>query len=202
MEGQPAAGRAPPRGLAIDGLLLSCQATAVLAAACCYVHLVQPPPSVAHLRAAPPAVWLRAWLPGCRFNTRLKGINGGVLLLRPCPAVQQHMIELLDSHPKLRFSYGAAEQDFFNWWVAPPAGQMQTWQQQAWVLYSLGPFQHTHLGPASHPPPVHPICTHHTLDAPVCLDRISTAATPVLPTPQPALARCRHPVFLMVPSRT
>ncbi len=37
--------------------------------------------------------------------------------MRPCPAVQQHMIDLLDKHPKLRFSYGAAEQDFLNWCV-------------------------------------------------------------------------------------
>ena len=88
----------------------------------------QPPCHAPHTgwhatHAASRAVWLPTWPwpPGCRFNTRLKGINGGVLLLRPCPAVQQHMIELLDSHPKLRFSYGAAEQDFFNWWAPLPA---------------------------------------------------------------------------------
>lgn len=55
-----------------------------------------------------------------RFNTWLKpSINGGVMLLRPCPAVQQHMIDLLERYPKLRFTYGAAEQDFFGWWVPP-----------------------------------------------------------------------------------
>lgn len=50
-----------------------------------------------------------------RLNTRLKGINGGVLLLRPCEAVQQHMLSLLEEHPKLRFTYAAAEQDFLGW---------------------------------------------------------------------------------------
>lgn len=54
----------------------------------------------------------------CSFNTWLRpGINGGVMLLRPCPAVQQHMLQLLDTYPKLQFTYGAAEQDFFGWWV-------------------------------------------------------------------------------------
>jgi hypothetical protein len=89
--------------------------------------------SFASLPAAPPADWLPAWLPGRRFNTRLKGINGGVLLLRPCPAVQQHMTELLDSHPKLRFSYGAAEQDFFTWWVP-----LSRWQHAEGAAAGIG----------------------------------------------------------------
>ena len=58
---------------------------------------------------------LHAALPR-RYNTRLPGgINGGVLLLRPCPAMLQHMVHLLDTQPKLRFAHGAAEQDFFTW---------------------------------------------------------------------------------------
>ncbi|GAB4814352.1 hypothetical protein N2152v2_001398 [Parachlorella kessleri] len=62
------------------------------------------------------AVWdQNKWLG--RYNTRLPGgINGGVLLLRPCPAMLLHMVELLDTQPKLRFSHGAAEQDFFTWY--------------------------------------------------------------------------------------
>lgn len=51
-----------------------------------------------------------------RYNTQLTGINGGVIMLRPCPAVQRHMVSLLDAHAKLRFSHGAAEQDFFTWY--------------------------------------------------------------------------------------
>lgn len=43
-------------------------------------------------------------------------INGGVFFMRPCPAAGAHMLQLLDSHPKLRFSYGTAEQDFFGWY--------------------------------------------------------------------------------------
>lgn len=43
-------------------------------------------------------------------------INGGVLLIRPCQAVEQHMLTLLEEHPKLQFVYGAAEQDFFTWY--------------------------------------------------------------------------------------
>ncbi len=42
-------------------------------------------------------------------------INGGVFLLRPCAAVEAHMVHLLDAHPKLRFVHGTAEQDFFGW---------------------------------------------------------------------------------------
>ena len=42
-------------------------------------------------------------------------INGGVFLLRPCAAVEAHMLALLERHPKLRFVHGTAEQDFFGW---------------------------------------------------------------------------------------
>ena len=41
-------------------------------------------------------------------------INGGVFFLRPCPATEAHMVALLLRHPKLRFTHGAAEQDFFG----------------------------------------------------------------------------------------
>lgn len=53
-----------------------------------------------------------------RFRTVVKRINGGVLLLRPCPAVEAHMLSLLDCHPKLRYVQGTAEQDFFGWCVS------------------------------------------------------------------------------------
>jgi hypothetical protein len=56
-----------------------------------------------------------ACLPASRWGPRLKGINGGMLLVRPCPAVMDHMVAILDENPELRFSYGAAEQDFLNW---------------------------------------------------------------------------------------
>ena len=39
------------------------------------------------------------------------------MLLRPCKAVMRRMLEVLHTHPKLRFTYGAAEQDFFHWRV-------------------------------------------------------------------------------------
>jgi hypothetical protein len=41
--------------------------------------------------------------------------NGGVLLIHPCMAIHDHMIELLDKYPALRFTDGMAEQEFFNW---------------------------------------------------------------------------------------
>ncbi len=53
--------------------------------------------------------------PLCRFGPHLQGINGGMLLLRPCKAVMRHMLAVLEAQPKLRFSHGAAEQDFFHW---------------------------------------------------------------------------------------
>jgi hypothetical protein len=51
-----------------------------------------------------------------RFKTRLEKFNGGVLLLRPCPAVEQHMLQILEAYPKLRFTFGTAEQDFLTWY--------------------------------------------------------------------------------------
>lgn len=49
-----------------------------------------------------------------RFSS-LGRMQGGVVLLRPCPAVAQHMISLLEQHEFLRFSSGHAEQSFFDW---------------------------------------------------------------------------------------
>lgn len=50
-----------------------------------------------------------------RFRTVVERINGGVFLLRPCAAVEAHMLQLLERHPKLCFVHGTAEQDFFGW---------------------------------------------------------------------------------------
>lgn len=54
-------------------------------------------------------------LPRRRHRTVQQRINGGVFLLRPCAAVEAHMLQLLERHPKLRFVHGTAEQDFFGW---------------------------------------------------------------------------------------
>lgn len=43
-------------------------------------------------------------------------MQGGVVFLRPCPAISQHMMTLLDSRPSLRFEKNHAEQDFFDWY--------------------------------------------------------------------------------------
>ncbi|KAI7846182.1 hypothetical protein COHA_000252 [Chlorella ohadii] len=61
------------------------------------------------------AVWDQPKVLG-RFGPHLQGINGGMLLLRPCKAVMRHMLAVLEAQPKLRFSHGAAEQDFFHWY--------------------------------------------------------------------------------------
>ena len=45
----------------------------------------------------------------------MERINGGVFFLRPCAATEAHMLTLLAAHPKLRFTHGTAEQDFFGW---------------------------------------------------------------------------------------
>lgn len=50
-------------------------------------------------------------------------INGGVFFLRPCPAIEAHMLALLEGHPKLRFRYGCAEQDFFSWYFRYTGGR-------------------------------------------------------------------------------
>lgn len=52
-----------------------------------------------------------------RHKTMITSINGGVLFLRPCPATERAMMNILNNTPKLRFSHGTAEQDFFAWWV-------------------------------------------------------------------------------------
>ncbi len=54
-------------------------------------------------------------VPYCRHKTIIQGINGGVLFIRPCAATELGMQELLSDTPKLRFSHGTAEQDFFAW---------------------------------------------------------------------------------------
>ncbi|KAI3434831.1 hypothetical protein D9Q98_002886 [Chlorella vulgaris] len=61
------------------------------------------------------AVWDQSkWLN--RYRTAVQKINGGVFLLRPCAAVEAHMLSLLDQHPKLRYTHGTAEQEFFGWY--------------------------------------------------------------------------------------
>lgn len=70
-----------------------------------------PPRSCCHMS------WLHcAPVLGCRYRTAVQKINGGVFLLRPCAAVEAHMLSLLDQHPKLRYTHGTAEQEFFGWY--------------------------------------------------------------------------------------
>lgn len=42
--------------------------------------------------------------------------QGGVFFIRPCPAVAQHMLELLSKYPELQFPFGNAEQEFVSWY--------------------------------------------------------------------------------------
>ncbi|GAB4818121.1 hypothetical protein N2152v2_005167 [Parachlorella kessleri] len=61
------------------------------------------------------AVWDQSkWMN--KHKTIIQGINGGVLFIRPCAATELGMQELLSDTPKLRFSHGTAEQDFFAWY--------------------------------------------------------------------------------------
>ena len=41
--------------------------------------------------------------------------QAGVMLLRACPLVAEHMLWLVRTKPELRFPYHDAEQDFFDW---------------------------------------------------------------------------------------
>ena len=43
-------------------------------------------------------------------------MQGGVVFLRPCKAVAQHMMHLVSSNETLQFSHGHAEQSFFDWY--------------------------------------------------------------------------------------
>jgi len=43
-------------------------------------------------------------------------MQGGVVLLRPCPAVAQHMMHLVSTNETLQFSKSHAEQSFFDWY--------------------------------------------------------------------------------------
>jgi hypothetical protein len=51
----------------------------------------------------------------CRYRAVLQSINGGMLLVRPCAAVAQHMQDLMRHWPKLRFTHSTAEQAFLSW---------------------------------------------------------------------------------------
>ena len=51
-----------------------------------------------------------------KFPRSTRMLQGGVLFLRPCPAVASHMRTLLDANPVLRFSTSNAEQEFFSWY--------------------------------------------------------------------------------------
>ena len=42
--------------------------------------------------------------------------SGGLVFLRPCNAVLEHMLHLLDTNPEMRFTEGLAEQSFLNWY--------------------------------------------------------------------------------------
>lgn len=55
-----------------------------------------------------------------RYKTVVRSINSGVLLVRPCAAVEAHMLRVLGQNPKLRFTHAIAEQDFLAWWVSSP----------------------------------------------------------------------------------
>ena len=48
--------------------------------------------------------------PHWKFN------SGGFVFLRPCKAVLDHMLDLLDTDPELRFADSLAEQSFLNWY--------------------------------------------------------------------------------------
>lgn len=50
--------------------------------------------------------------------------QGGVLFIRPCKQVAEHMIELLQARPQLQFRLGNAEQEFFTWYF----------RYEAWIL--------------------------------------------------------------------
>ena len=51
------------------------------------------------------------------FQTVMTGIhNGGVLFMRPCKETYNHMLYVLEHHPKLLFTHGAAEQEFLSWY--------------------------------------------------------------------------------------
>lgn len=69
----------------------------------------------AALRNADAGIRLPARPPAHRWGPRLAGVNSGVMLVRPCTALLDHMLSVLDTHPKLRFTHGGAEQDFLNW---------------------------------------------------------------------------------------
>lgn len=43
-------------------------------------------------------------------------VQGGMLFLRPCKAVAEDMLRILRYRPKLRFTYGNAEQEFLSWY--------------------------------------------------------------------------------------
>ena len=56
------------------------------------------------------------WLQKFKYPGSLRIFQGGVLFLRPCPAVARHMQMLLEEDPLLWFSTSNAEQEFLSWY--------------------------------------------------------------------------------------
>ena len=52
---------------------------------------------------------------GFVYNS-LGRLQGGVIFLRPCPAISSHMIDILGKNSNLHFADAHAEQSFFDWY--------------------------------------------------------------------------------------
>jgi len=51
-----------------------------------------------------------------KYPSPSRMLQAGVIMLRPCIAIAEHMIRLLDEDPMLRFSTSNAEQEFLSWY--------------------------------------------------------------------------------------
>ena len=63
---------------------------------------------------------------------------GAFILLRPCKAILDHMMHLLDTEKSLRFEEADAEQDFIRWYFAHSALQLSSRYNAMYHLYAKG----------------------------------------------------------------
>jgi hypothetical protein len=105
--------------------------------------------------------------------TSLGSMQGGVVFLRPCSAVAQHMVQILEKHDYLRFSKGHAEQTFFDWyfrferWTLPIEynaiahklqSNLQTVSGIAPVIVHYAKFKPFTIDTVQHPDQVYAVC--------------------------------------------
>lgn len=60
-------------------------------------------------------MWLASQASACCRYSGMGSIQAGVIMLRPCTQLAQHMQDVVAGNKLLQSPYSNAEQDFLNW---------------------------------------------------------------------------------------